>query len=177
VVATLDKVNDRISQDVPLTLDGMEYMKYSQYQENNTTMDLSQDYRAIIWMQQNIKGSPVIVEGNVPEYQWGNRFTIYTGLPGVIGWNWHQRQQRAILPSDWVTNRIEDIQQFYTTQDLSIAQKFITKYGVKYIVLGQLERIIYPGPGLNKFKTLNGQLWDQVYQDKDTYIFKVRDNN
>ena len=54
-------------------------------------------------------GSPVIVEANTPEYRWGNRFTIYTGLPGVVGWNWHQRQQRAVVPSEWVTERIDEI--------------------------------------------------------------------
>lgn len=56
-------------------------------------MDLRQDYRAIRWMQENIPGSPVIVEANVPEVRWENRFTIYTGLPGMAGWNCHRRQR------------------------------------------------------------------------------------
>jgi uncharacterized membrane protein len=35
-------------------------------------------------MQDNIQGSPVIVEANCPEYRWCTRYTIYTGLPGVV---------------------------------------------------------------------------------------------
>ena len=110
----------------------MDFMNYSQYQQNGTMMNLNQDYQAILWMQQNVQGSPVIVEGNVPEYQWGNRFTIYTGLPGVVGWSWHERQQRAVLPQDWVTERIDEIQQFYTTGDISLTRQFLLKYHIKY---------------------------------------------
>ena len=61
-------------------------------------MNLVQDYKAIRWMQDNVQGSPVIVEANCPEYRWCMRFTIYTGLPGVVGWNWHERQQRTLTP-------------------------------------------------------------------------------
>ena len=176
ITATIDKITDRISHNVPLTLNGMDFMYYSQYQQNGTMMNLNQDYQAILWMQQNVQGSPIIVEGNVPEYQWGNRFTIYTGLPGVVGWSWHERQQRAVLPQDWVTERIDEIQQFYTTSDILSTRQFLLKYHVKYIILGQLERIVYPGAGLLKFNSQNGVLWDQVYQYSDTQIYKVRDN-
>ena len=98
-------------------LDGMAYMAYSTYSESETQMDLSQDYRAIQWMQRNVQGSPVIVEANTPEYRWGTRFTIYTGLPGVVGWNWHQRQQRAVTPDTWVFDRVDAIGAFYNADN------------------------------------------------------------
>ena len=78
---------------------------------------MSQDYRAIQWMQRNVQGSPVIVEANTPEYRWGTRFTIYTGLPGVVGWNWHQRQQRAVTPDTWVFDRVDAIGAFYNADN------------------------------------------------------------
>ena len=68
----------------------MTYMNYATYYDMGVVMDLSEDYRAIQWMQDNVIGSPVILEGQAYEYRWGNRFTIYTGLPGVVGWNWHK---------------------------------------------------------------------------------------
>jgi len=44
---------------------------------------------------------------------------------------------------------------------------------VKYIVLGQLERLTYPGPGLDKFAAFNGVLWNEVYRDGDTILYEV----
>ena len=72
------------------------------------------------------KGSPVIVEANCPEYRWCTRFTIYTGLPGVVGWNWHQRQQR-VFTSTWVEARVADVGNFYNTVDLSMTDARFSK--------------------------------------------------
>ncbi|HAF62407.1 MAG TPA: hypothetical protein DCK95_08775 [Anaerolineaceae bacterium] len=175
VFATVDKVTDRISDDVPLTLDGMEFMQTSEYWQDGITMDLEQDYQAIKWMQDNVEGSPVIVEGNVSLYQWGNRYSIYTGLPAVIGWDWHQRQQKQTLPSNWVTDRITEVEQFYNTSDVETARSFLEKYNVQYIVLGQLEQIIYAQDGLEKFNTYEGIYWQTVFSYQDTFILKVMD--
>jgi uncharacterized membrane protein len=141
-------------------------------------MDLSQDYRAIRWMQDNVQGSPVIVEANCSEYRWCTRFTIYTGLPGVVGWNWHQRQQRALIASNTIFNRVSEISMFYTTQDVDAALAFLKKYQVKYIVVGQLERGVYPSlipdlEGLAKFEKYEGKYWKAVYHDADTTIYEV----
>jgi YYY domain-containing protein len=184
---TMAKIRDRWVPTAPHTLDGMAYMPYATYFEDypsaspNTppaqagiNMDLSQDYRAIRWMQENIQGSPVIVEANSPNlYRWYSRFTIYTGLPGVLGWQWHEQQQRAVNPSDWVTRRLEDIDQFYLTLDTDLTRQFLNLYDVRYIVVGQLEEVHYPGPGLEKFPDFNGILWNQVYQDENTTIYEV----
>ncbi len=122
-------------------------MKTSRYSDFDKDMDLSQDYRAIRWMQDNIEGSPVIVEANIPEYRWGSRFTIYTGLPGVVGWNWHQRQQRAVVNSDWVQQRVDQVGQFYSTLNQEEVKDFLRRYNIRYIIVGQLERAAYPSGG------------------------------
>jgi len=152
-------------------------MNYSQHFDGGM-MDLSQDYRAIRWMQDNVQGSPVIVEANCTEYRWCTRFTIYTGLPGVVGWNWHQRQQRALIASNTIFDRVSAIGFFYTTKDIEVALAFLKKYQVKYIIVGQLERNIYPAlnpmmDGLAKFEKYEGKYWKTVYYEADTTIYEV----
>lgn len=167
------KVRDRMSGAAPHTLDGMAYMPYAQYADFDKDMELMQDYMAIRWMQENVQGSPVIVEANTPEYRWGSRYTIYTGLPGVVGWNWHQRQQRSIVPGEWIFNRVEAIKQFYMTTDKQQTIDFLQKYDVKYIVVGQLERAEYAGAGISKFTEWEGELWNPVFQISETTIYEV----
>jgi len=173
VMGAMAKIKDRISPEAPHTLDGMSYMQYATYDDLNTTMDLSQDYDAIRWLQENVKGSPVIVEGNMVEYHWGTRITIYTGLPNVIGWNWHQRQQRARASEAAVPTRVTDVNEFYLTSDVQQVKNFIQKYGVRYIIVGQLERALYPGPGLDKYEQLDGFMWQEVFRVDDTVIYEV----
>ncbi len=173
LLGTIAKVSDRMEPTTPHTLDGMTYMQYATYHDEGVAMDLSQDYNAIRWMQDNIQGSPVIVEANSVEYHWGTRYTIYTGLPGVIGWNWHQRQQRTINPHDWVIERVDDVHEFYQTEDLQWTEDFLHKYDVRYVVFGQLEQAKYQGPGLLKFEAMEDVLWREVFRDRDTIIYEV----
>jgi YYY domain-containing protein len=173
LLASTDKIRDRISPIAPHTLDGAAYMPSSVYNDGGVDINLGEDYDAIQWMLLNVKGSPVIVEANTVEYRWGSRFTIYTGLPSVVGWNWHQRQQRSVVPTEEVTNRVEEIKEFYLTPDRDKAREFLQKYNVKYIIVGQLENLYYPGFGLDKFPTLDGDLWSEVYQKGNTTIYKV----
>jgi YYY domain-containing protein len=173
LTAGKDKITDRMATSAPASLDGMDYMQYAYYDDMGMVMNLQSDYNAIRWMQDNVIGSPVIVEGNTPEYRWGSRFTIYTGLPGVVGWNWHQRQQRAVQPETVVTDRIADIAEFYNTDSQAITRGFLEKYNVSYIVVGQLEKAFYPGTGLDKFPLWNDRLWHEVYNDGLTAIYEV----
>ncbi|MBI9046462.1 MAG: phospholipid carrier-dependent glycosyltransferase [Anaerolineaceae bacterium] len=174
LLAGADKIRDRMNKEAPHSLDGMTFMAYTTHYDNGVEMDLRQDYDAIQWMQDNVEGSPVILEANVTEYRWGNRFTVYTGLPGVVGWNWHQRQQRAVTQSTWVTDRVADVTQFYNTSDVDFVMDFIDKYDVSYIIVGQLEKANYLADGMTKFEEWKGVLWEKVYSDQDTTIYEVR---
>jgi uncharacterized membrane protein len=186
LLSTVAKIQDRIDPRAPRTLDGLEFMKYSTYADEWGSMNLSQDYDAIRWLQENVAGSPVIVEANLRNlYRWGSRMSNYTGLPGVVGWEWHQQQQRAVLPGNWVSDRISEIGHFYLTTDLQQAINFLKKYDVRYIVLGQQERGLYTLPrmlqelgyatsqGLEKFEAADGELWNEVYREGDTVIYEV----
>ena len=174
LMGTTDKIHDRIDVNAPKTLDGMQYMQTSSYYDMGVVIPFGEDYAAIRWMQDNIQGSPVIVEGQAYEYRWGNRYTIYTGLPSVVGWNYHQRQQRTILQTNEVQNRVNAVDKFYMTDDLDYVRSFLKKYEVSYIVVGRLEQAFYPGGGLGKFTAQEGILWDEVYRNGETVIYQVR---
>ncbi|UYN88974.1 MAG: glycosyltransferase family 39 protein [Anaerolineales bacterium] len=167
------KINDRMTAGSPRSLDGMEYMQYSVYYENDHVLDLREDYETIRWMQENIIGSPVIMEGYVSEYRWGARYAINTGLPAVLGWNHHQRQQREFVPGNDVWGRMGEVNLFYETTDIGEAQALLEKYGVGYIIVGQMERAVYSSAGLAKFEAQDGRLWREVFRVGDTVVYEV----
>jgi len=166
------KIRDRWIIEAPRTLDSMTFMNYANYDDFGQRLDLSKDYRAIRWMQDNVQGSPVIVEANCPEYRWCTRFTIYTGLPGVVGWNFHQRQQRAYT-STWVEERVASVGDFYNSVDAEFTRNYLKTYNIKYIIVGQLERAEYTPEGIAKFEQYDGVYWKSVYRDGNTMIYEV----
>ena len=116
----------------------------------------------------------MILEAQIPEYRWGSRFSVYTGLPTVQGWNWHQRQQRSVVPSIEVERRVNDVQEIYNTLDPLRAHSLIDLYGVRYIIVGGLERATYSPEGLAKFDVLAQQgLLKPVYQGGVVTIYEV----
>jgi YYY domain-containing protein len=173
IFATRGKVQDRFTEGQPIGLDGMAFMETVTRGEEGVEMQLVEDYEAIRWMQDNVEGTPIIVEAQVPEYRWGSRFSIYTGLPAVLGWRWHQAQQRVPGPPHWIQERLEGVQRFYTTLNINEALEFLSEYQVEYIIVGQMERAYYPGLGLEKFERFEGQYWEAVFEMDDTVIYRV----
>jgi uncharacterized membrane protein len=161
VLGTRDRNSERFEFS-GLTLDGLAYMESVTYVDHEGPLTLKYDYDAITWMQENIKGSPVIVEGLSDQYRWGNRVSIYTGLPAVIGWDWHQRQQRVGYAST-VTNRRIDVNNFFNSTLRQPARDFLDKYNVKYVYVGEMERAKYPEKGIKKFNRMEIDGLVQVY--------------
>jgi len=173
--ATPAKIRDRFDRRVGPTLDGMRYMRVAQYADQNRTMNLKWDYEAIQWILDNIPGTPVILEANTPGYRWGSRISIYTGLPTVIGWDWHQKQQRAVSGGEVVDWRVEDVRTLYNTRDVDEARKLLERYHVDYIYVGELEQAYYDAGGLAKFDMMAeaGDL-EVVYSHGPVKIYRVR---
>ncbi len=107
------------------------------------------DRSAIEWINENIEGSPVILEAPGATYQYTSRISTMTGLPTVIGWTTHEVMWR----NSWepVTDREADVNTVYSTPDDEEAIARIIKYNVEYVYVGDLEREQYEPVGLAKF--------------------------
>ncbi|MHB1131710.1 MAG: hypothetical protein ACYC4L_04910 [Chloroflexota bacterium] len=143
------------------------------YNDEGRRLELSHDYAAIQWFWRNVEGSPVILEGWAPYYRWGARFSIYTGLPAVLGWDWHEKQQRWGY-QQLVEGRVAEIKDAYSSTDPNKALAVLRKYDVRYVIVGELERAYYPAAGLAKFDTLVGSQLDLVYDYQGVKIYQVR---
>lgn len=176
IVATPQRVQDRFDNPgaiKPRTDDGMAYMLGAQFGEKGGVVNLADDYAGIQWMRDNVQGSPTIIEGVTGAgYRWGSRYTIYTGLPAVAGWDFHQRQQRPQF-AGLVTNRQEDVALFYETADPAEAQDILEKYDVRYVVLGALEKLYFPGVGIDNIQSGLGGMLQRVFQSGETEIYQV----
>ncbi len=175
LTATPARIGDRFPGDLPRTLDGMSFMRYVNYTQDGLAFPLSEDAAAITWMQQNVTGTPVIVEAHLPSYQWAGRVATYTGLPTLLGWEWHQIQQRnAVQVAPIVNYRQNVIAEIFNGTDIERAWQHIQDYAIEYIYVGGVERAIYAPTGLAKFETLVGRnLLDVAFTVGDTTIYRV----
>jgi len=174
VAAARAKMVDRYVQNSPPGLNGMDYMQNATYNENNQELALHSDYEAIQWMRQNIEGSPVIMEANTGLYHWGNRYSIYTGLPTVIGWDWHTKQQYSLVPGDIVDYRVGLVRDFYETVDEGRAMEIASHYELSYVIVGGLERAVYDPNGLKKFEAMaEAGILLEVYDANNVQIYQV----
>jgi YYY domain-containing protein len=154
-----------------ITNNGMAFMQKAVYDDKGP-MELKYDYDAIMWLRNEVEGSPIIIEGITPLYRWGSRISIYTGLPTVLGWDWHQTQQRGQF-AYLVQDRLQDVNTFYSTPDPAVAEAILQKYGVSYVIVGQVERLYYPAEGIQKFESMTERSLEPVYSNPQTVIYHV----
>ena len=173
VYATYGKVRDRWRADQPPGLDGAAYMDTARYADQGRELALAHDARAIRWLQAHVAGSPVLAEGNTPLYRWGNRVSVYTGLPTIIGWDWHQRQQRSAYSGQVVDWRLADLRTLYDGADIAAAEEILRRYEVAYVYVGELERAYYSPAGLAKFDEMVGETLEVAYADGPVTIYRV----
>ena len=173
VMATPVRVDDQFNTDSS-GLDGSSFMADAVYFEPEGPLTLGHDLKAIRWLEKNVEGSPTIVEGLSDQYRWGNRISIYTGLPSVIGWDWHQRQQRPEFAGEVTRRRIE-VNNFFDTPDMPGAVKLLRKYDVRYVYVGEMERTHYLEPGISKFDQMESYGLNAVYRDGPVVIYEFVD--
>lgn len=178
-VATHQRVLDRFDNAGAVrvrTDDGLAYMRGAEFVDQSGTINLVDDYEGIQWMRDNVEGTPTIIEAITPLYRWGSRYSINTGLPDVLGWPWHQQQQREKFKELLLDPREADVNKFYQGTDIAEQQHILKKYGVQYVIVGEVEKLYYGGQGLDNIDASLGGILDKVYQYGETSIYKVRPN-
>ncbi len=171
LAATPERLNDRFLS-LPPTTNGFAFMQEAVYQDEHGPVELRYDFEGFQWLRNNVDGSPVIIEANTPLYRWGSRYSIYTGLPTVVGWDFHERVYRGKF-SNQVELRLADVSQFYSDPNAAEALRILEKYQVSYVIGGELERLYYPADGLAKFEENLGGNLELVYENPGTKIYRV----
>jgi uncharacterized membrane protein len=121
------------------TLDGLAYINHQNADE----------YEAIMWLRENIEGTPVILEAVGGQYSSYGRISAATGLPTVLGWAGHEYQWRGSTPEPGI--REPAVNQIYSQVDLITVAELLNQYNVEHIYVGNLERQSYGAAGMEKF--------------------------
>lgn len=124
------------------------------------------DYDAILWIQENINGQPVILESQGDSYTDHGRISANTGLPTPLGWTVHEWLWRGDY--SFPQSRLGDITTLYEGNVPSTVA-LIKKYSIEYVYVGDLERTKYPNINENKFRTLG----KSIYSKGNTRIYKL----
>ncbi len=129
------------------------------------------DYRAIKWLRENVQGNPVILEATGGSYSAFGRVSANTGLPTLLGWDFHQQQWRGSF--DEQGKRKGDIDILFRSTNMRQVTDLMNKYKIKYVYVGPLERDTYSrdsSAGLQKFATF----MDVVYNQDGVTIYRSR---
>jgi YYY domain-containing protein len=125
------------------------------------------DVGAIEWLRAHTPGDAVVLESAGPDYSvFGHaRISTFSGRPTVMGWAGHEIQ--------WAHDpgtRLDDVRRMYAATTAEEARPLLARYGVRYVVVGPLERTDYPDSGLAKWD----QLGRRVYDRDGTTVWELR---
>ncbi|HXC65406.1 MAG TPA: hypothetical protein VNZ67_13675, partial [bacterium] len=126
------------------------------------------DYALIQWLNQNAPVTETLLEAPGTElYKGYSRFAIYTGLPTLVGWDYQESQQLGERTGSLLMQRERDAAVMYGA-DEAAALALLRQYKVRWIVVGGIERKVYPAPGLDKF----GHLATVAAQDGASILYR-----
>ncbi len=172
LTATGPRLATRMSGEAPRSLDGRAFLRYAVLLHDDIELPLAEDALAIDWLLDNVTGTPIVMEAQADQYGWGGRISAHTGLPTILGWTWHARQQRMGLPVQMIARRRRHVRDFYTTRDAADANRIASRYGVTYVVVGRLEQAMYPREGLARLAS--DPAWERVFTAGATAIYRRR---
>jgi YYY domain-containing protein len=127
-------------------LNGLSFMQ----QRDQDELDVISDIRDIS------DADDVLVEAIGDSYSEYSRISETSGVPAVLGWEFHERQWHG---SDKLfPDRAADIKTIYTTNDEQELRQLIDKYSLTMVVVGPRERSTYGNIKMALFDTLGDRI-------------------
>ncbi|TVR68995.1 MAG: hypothetical protein EA415_14755 [Sphaerobacteraceae bacterium] len=187
VFGTIDRFSQRMESSPSFpSLQGNEWMTGGVlYNQEGEAIDFTGDRLAIDWLRESAEGTPVILEASIGTYRGGgSRISSATGFPAVLGWDFHQSQQR---PGEEVSPRLAEVREIYSTTDLERKRYLIRRHAIEYIIVGDVERLTIlsdqlvdgapdyyaPADGLDAFEQLVGSELEVVFDEEGTRVYRV----
>jgi uncharacterized membrane protein len=177
ITATPVRIAERYDKDAPMSLDGEAYLRSANasWGENGVNFSFSEDADGIAWLRANVTGTPVLLEAHAEAYRWITRIATHTGMQSLMGWPWHEQQQRSVADAGIVIDaRKQAIQRWYTSTDARQTFAEMQKYGIEYIFFGRMERALYGENAGNAFTELAvSKDITEVFRSGETVIYQV----
>ncbi|MBP7630218.1 MAG: hypothetical protein KA758_07185, partial [Acidimicrobiales bacterium] len=141
---------------LPPTLDGRAWLRQGPLvvEANGVPpLDVTADNALIDWLRTHGRAGETLVEATGPSYSWVARVSVATGLPTVIGWNYHEEQQRRTYAATVGTRRAA-VDDLYRTADRERILRVLATYRPDYVVIGSVERALGTPEGLAALEEL-----------------------
>ncbi len=171
LVGTPSRLATRFPVETGPTLDGLAFLHDAEFTYDGVHVDLQPDARAIAWLNEHIRGTPIVAQSGLWFYRtYGIRVAANTGLPTIVS-SLHESEQRH---PEAVRRRDRDVETLFRTADRTTALDILDTYRVNYLYVGSVERAFYPPEGIRKFEGMVGMFLDVAYQQEGVVIYRVR---
>lgn len=164
-VAKLHQANmDNTNREGNPRLDGIAFLREGQSKY---------DAEAIDWLNTHVDKTEVLLElPGLEMYQDYSRYSIYTGLPTILGWRYQIEQQLGNHNAFLMDTRINDALQIYSTSDVEEAKSLLNKYKIHWIVVGNVERREFDKMKKNADFSKFNTFCDEVFRNNEVNIYR-----
>jgi uncharacterized membrane protein len=130
--------------------------------------DRPDEYEAVMYLNREVGGTPVILEAVTASYDQGGRISSFIGLPTVLGWPMHTFWFHG--SNEPQERRQAAVDEAYRTADPNVAAAILAEFDVEYVYAGWLEKALYGEAGLAKF----GTFMDIAFASGEVTIYRAR---
>jgi YYY domain-containing protein len=137
--------------------------------------EMPDDELATNWLNENVIGTPIVLEANGDSYTDYQRVSVITGLPTVLGWRTHEWLWKS--DTTLLDERAADIQLIYTSTEETEVRELLEKYQVAYVYVGELEQEKYTEINHEILKKLGDVVFMRpatAEKTYETYIVQIK---